>query len=165
MFLASRKSDPQPHELHTDDMCKSYTLFAGNGLIPYKRPGFIAEHPTRNPHLDNVLRRHWYSWISSGFCKWPRCGACGVTFRRKGSSRGVICGCKNYFLGGPSLLFIKPSTPPKDPKQRPFKNDTPFDTRKVLEEKWILWSLLDLVVAWRSDQNTTQKMSKNEAWS
>ena len=32
--------------------------------------GFIFGHLARNPHLDNVSRRHGYSWGPSGFCQW-----------------------------------------------------------------------------------------------
>ena len=32
-------------------------------------PGFIFEHQARDPHFDNVTKRHLYSWTTSRFCK------------------------------------------------------------------------------------------------
>ena len=39
------------------------------------KAGFIfGRLARRDPHFDNVTRRHGYSWRSSGFCEWQRGG-------------------------------------------------------------------------------------------
>ena len=38
------------------------------------RPGFVFGHLARDPHFDNVTRRHRYSRGPSGFCEWRRGG-------------------------------------------------------------------------------------------
>ena len=50
---------------------------AGGGLlispsVTITHTGLIYVHLGRDPHFNNVTRRHGYSWGLSGFCEWRR---------------------------------------------------------------------------------------------
>ena len=49
-------------------------------LIEGWKAGFIFGRLARNPNLDNVTRRHGYSWRSSIFCEWRRGGVIFYSF-------------------------------------------------------------------------------------
>ena len=78
--------------------------------------GFIFGHLARNPHFDNVTRRHGYSRGPSGFCEWRRGGV--ISKKPKGPFD---------FWGGLFEGLRAPSQKAKRPfflQNKPIKNDT-----------------------------------------
>lgn len=121
-------------------------------------PGFIFGRLARDPHFDNVARRHRYSWRMSGFCEWPR-GA--VYF-----STACFGGKRAFWVFGraPSAQLKKPS---QKSQEIFFRENRPLKWHRLwhsenLEVPRISSIIYEIVKAWSSDQKTTKKCPKTK---
>ena len=124
------------------------------------RSGFIFEQLARDPHFDNVTRRHIYSWEPSRFCEWWRGAAIFY-------SRFVLEEKEHFgYLGG------RPQPSSESP---PFKNQKDLFSRKEPLKWYQLWHsenlqgamnisaiVCDIVEVW--SQQTIKNVPKNKPY-